>query len=45
VLQRARDDAAELLERDPELDAPEHRALRHRVTRVWQARLELAQIG
>ncbi len=45
VLAAARDDAAALLARDPELVAPEHEALRALVTGVWQEKLELAQIG
>lgn len=45
ILQQAREDAAELLAHDPDLEAVEHHALRDTVTRSWQDRLELAQIG
>ncbi len=45
VLQLARDDACELLASDPELERPEHDALRDLVTRLWRDRLELANIG
>ncbi len=45
ILQLAREDATALLARDPELEAPEHQALRERVTAVWRDRLDLANIG
>jgi ATP-dependent DNA helicase RecG len=45
ILQQAREDAAELLNRDPDLEAEEHRALRGSVATAWQERLALAQIG
>ncbi|MEO0815583.1 MAG: DNA helicase RecG, partial [Myxococcota bacterium] len=45
VLEMAREDAADLLARDPKLEAPEHRALAAAFKRSWSERLELAQIG
>jgi ATP-dependent DNA helicase RecG len=45
ILQQAREDAADLLNRDPDLEAEEHRALRGSVATAWQERLALAQIG
>jgi ATP-dependent DNA helicase RecG len=45
ILQQAREDAALLLKTDPEFKEPEHQALGERVTRVWQEKLELAQVG
>ena len=45
ILQQAREDAAELLGTDPNFTKPEHAALRERVTRIWQEKLDLAQVG
>ncbi len=45
LLQLARTDATDLLQSDPALRLPEHRALRGAVTEEFQDTLELAQIG
>jgi ATP-dependent DNA helicase RecG len=45
LVEEARQDALALVERDPELRALEHRALRDALLRRWRERLELASIG
>jgi ATP-dependent DNA helicase RecG len=45
LLEEARQDAVELVARDPGLRAPEHRALREALIARWRERLELASIG
>jgi ATP-dependent DNA helicase RecG len=44
-LEEARQDAAQLVARDPGLRLPEHRALREALIARWRERLELASIG
>ena len=45
LLEEARQDAAQLILRDPGLRLPEHRALREALVARWRERLELASIG
>ena len=45
LLEEARQDALELVTRDPGLRLPEHRALREALVARWRERLELASIG
>jgi ATP-dependent DNA helicase RecG len=45
LLEEARQDAHELVARDPGLRLPEHRALREALVARWRERLELASIG
>jgi ATP-dependent DNA helicase RecG len=45
LLEQARDEAAQLVARDPGLASPEHRALREALLARWRERLELASIG
>jgi ATP-dependent DNA helicase RecG len=45
LLEEARQDAAQLVHRDPGLRLPEHRALRAALVARWRERLELASIG
>jgi ATP-dependent DNA helicase RecG len=45
LLEEARQDAAELVARDPGLRLPEHRPLREALVARWRERLELASIG
>lgn len=45
ILHEARDAAVALLERDPELAAPESKALREALTTRWAGRLGLARVG
>jgi ATP-dependent DNA helicase RecG len=45
LLQQARQEAFALLERDPQLNKPEHRVLRAAMLRRWQAKLALGEIG
>jgi ATP-dependent DNA helicase RecG len=45
ILHEARDAAVALLERDPELAAPESKALREALTMRWAGRLGLARVG
>ena len=45
LLEEARQDAAQLVPRDPGLRLPEHRALREALVARWRERLELASIG
>jgi ATP-dependent DNA helicase RecG len=45
LLEEARQEAAPVVERDPALRAPEHRALREAVVARWRDRLDLASIG
>jgi ATP-dependent DNA helicase RecG len=45
LIEEARQDALALVDRDPSLRAPEHRALREAMLRRWRERLELASIG
>jgi ATP-dependent DNA helicase RecG len=45
LLEEARQDAAELVGRDPGLRLPEHRPLREALVARWRERLELASIG
>jgi ATP-dependent DNA helicase RecG len=45
LLEEARQDAAQLILRDPSLRLPEHRALREALVARWRERLELASIG
>ncbi len=45
LLEEARQDAAQLIHKDPGLRLPEHRALREALVARWRERLELASIG
>ena len=45
LLEQARQDAAQLVLRDPGLRLPEHQALRDALVARWRERLELASIG
>jgi ATP-dependent DNA helicase RecG len=45
LLEEARQDAAQLVLRDPGLRLPEHRTLREALIARWRERLELASIG
>jgi ATP-dependent DNA helicase RecG len=45
LLEEARQDAMQLVARDPGLRFPEHRALREALVARWRERLELASIG
>jgi len=45
LLEEARQDAAELVARDPGLRLPEHRPLREALVARWRERLELASVG
>ena len=45
LLEEARQDALQLVARDPGLRLPEHRALREALVARWRERLELASIG
>lgn len=45
LLAQARQDAERMLERDPELTAPAHRAVRDELTGLWQGRLQLARLS
>jgi ATP-dependent DNA helicase RecG len=45
LLETARKDAARVLDGDPGLRRPEHRALREALLATWRDRLELAAIG
>jgi len=45
ILEEAREDAFGLLEADPKLDQPGHRAAREAVDTRWRERLSLAQVG
>jgi ATP-dependent DNA helicase RecG len=45
LLEEARQDAAELIARDPGLRLPEHRPLRGALVARWRERLELASVG
>jgi ATP-dependent DNA helicase RecG len=45
LLEEARQEAAQLVGRDPGLRLPEHRALRDALVARWRERLELASIG
>jgi len=45
LLEEARQEAQELVARDPALRLPEHRALREALVARWRERLELASIG
>jgi len=45
LLQQAREDALEILGKDPKLSAPEHRMLRDALIRQFGTTLQLAQIG
>jgi ATP-dependent DNA helicase RecG len=45
LLQQARQEAFALVQRDPSLAAPIHRALRDTVARRWQAKLELGSVS
>ena len=45
LLEEARQDAAQLVLRDPDLRLPEHRTLREALVARWRERLELASIG
>ena len=45
LLEEARQDAGELVARDPGLQLPEHRALRAALVARWRERLELASVG
>jgi ATP-dependent DNA helicase RecG len=45
LLEEARQDAAELMTRDPGLRLPEHRPLREALVARWRERLELASVG
>jgi len=45
LLEEARQDAAQLVGRDPGLRLPEHRVLREALVARWRERLELASIG
>jgi ATP-dependent DNA helicase RecG len=45
LLEEARQDAAELVTRDPGLRLPDHRLLREALIARWRERLELASIG
>ena len=45
ILLRARDDAREILQRDPELLEDDHQGVRAWLFNVWQDRLSLAKIG
>ena len=45
LLEEARQDAQQLVARDPGLRLPEHRVLREALVARWRERLELASIG
>ena len=45
LLEEARQDAMRLVERDPGLRLPEHRALREALLARWRERLDLASVG
>jgi ATP-dependent DNA helicase RecG len=45
LLQQAREDALEILAKDPKLSSPEHRLLRDALIRQFGTTLQLAQIG
>ncbi len=45
VLEKAREEAFCLLEKDPDLSFPEHRPLREQVHRRWRDKLELMNLG
>ncbi len=45
LLERARQDAFALLAADPQLAAPQHRALKAAMLKRWQEKLELGEIG
>ncbi|MEM8874881.1 MAG: DNA helicase RecG, partial [Planctomycetota bacterium] len=45
LLKVARDDAAALLEDDPNLEKPDHAALRNALLRTYGETLDLAQVG
>jgi ATP-dependent DNA helicase RecG len=45
ILEEAREDAFGLLEVDPKLEQPGHRAAREAVDTRWRERLSLAQVG
>ncbi len=45
VLERARQEAFTLIERDPQLSHPDHQRLKVAVLRKWQAKLDLGSIG
>jgi ATP-dependent DNA helicase RecG len=45
LLREAREEALALIESDPALRAPEHRALREALVARWRGRLDLASVG
>lgn len=45
LMERARDEARAVLEADPELKKPEHRALRNMIQHWWRGRMELTLSG
>jgi ATP-dependent DNA helicase RecG len=45
LLEEARQEAMPVVDRDPGLHAPEHRALREAVVARWRGRLDLASVG
>jgi ATP-dependent DNA helicase RecG len=45
ILEEARREAFTLVERDPELDLPEHSRLKEELVKRWGGRLELAGIA
>ncbi len=45
ILEEARDKAFALIQKDPQLSAPEHRSIREVLEHRWRGRLGLAQIG
>ncbi|MBI5509847.1 MAG: ATP-dependent DNA helicase RecG [Deltaproteobacteria bacterium] len=45
LLQQARDDAAALLEEDPDLALPQHRRLADKVAAIFVEKLDLVQVG
>ena len=45
ILEEAREEAFLLVERDPELSRPEHRAAAEALRLRWAERLSLAQVG
>ena len=45
LLEKARQEAMEILQRDPDLSLPDHQLLRQALYRKWQDRLELMTLG
>jgi ATP-dependent DNA helicase RecG len=45
ILEEAREEAALLLQRDPELASPEHAELKAALLRRWREKLDLAAVS